>query len=159
MATLKISDLSVGDWVALEGADLKIEHGDIATAFVEEVRKPICVQSILGEDKLVFASAYHLDGYDTIYAKEESLRPIPITPEILEANGFVRNGGVYKWRNEKYLVFVWLMELSHILDVEEMYGLSATKSSRIEVPQLYIHTLQHALRLAGIDRKIVIPKK
>ena len=68
---IKISDLSVGDWVALEGADLKIEHGDIATAFVEEVRKPICVQSILGEDKLVFARAYHLDGYGTIYAKEE----------------------------------------------------------------------------------------
>lgn len=80
MATLKISDLSVGDWVALEAADLKIEHGDIATAFVKEVRKPICVQSILSESKLVFARAYHLDGYGTIYAKEEHLRPIPITP-------------------------------------------------------------------------------
>ena len=77
MATLKISGLSVGDWVALEGADLKIEHGDIATAFVEEVHKPICVQSILGEDKIVFARTYHLEGYGTIYAKEEHLRPSP----------------------------------------------------------------------------------
>lgn len=159
MATLKISDLSVGDWVALEGADLKIEHGDIATAFVEEVRKPICVQSILGEDRSVFARAYHLDGYGMIYTKEEYLRPIPITPEILEANGWKRDGSEYKWSNEKHRVFVWLKKSSYGVDVVEMDKQFATKYSCIEVSQLYVHLLQHALRLAGVDKEIVMPNK
>ena len=151
MATLKISDLSVGDWVAIEGADLTIEHGDIATAFVEEVRKPICVQSILGEDKLVFATAYRLDGYGKIYAKEEHLRPIPITPEILEANGRQLN------EEDEYMEYYG----------DPTSGISHTKGTyhyQLEAPGVsvvcyYVHQLQHALRLAGVDKEIVMPNK
>ena len=146
MATLKISELSVGDWVALEGADLKIEHGDIATAFVEEVRKPICVQSILGEDKLVFARAYHLEGYGTIYAKEEHLRPIPITAEILEKNGFERI------EEDTNSVLYGTSSCS-------IFHTKGTLRYRLETPQASvvcwnIHDLQHALRLAGVDKEI-----
>lgn len=39
MATLKFSDLSVGDWVGFEMANLRIEGDDIATAFVEKIKK------------------------------------------------------------------------------------------------------------------------
>lgn len=150
MATLKISDLSVGDWVALESVDLKIEHGDIATAFVEEVRKPICVQSILGEDKLVFARVYHLDGYGTIYAKEEHLRPIPITPEILEKNGFERSTSQF---NVYHTDKVWISydKTSETWSVT-MYIDDFTSNLHANI--LHIHQLQHALRLAGVDKEI-----
>ena len=164
MATLKISDLSVGDWVALEGADLKIEHGDIATAFVEEVRKPICIQSILGEDKLIFATTYHLDGYGTIYAKEELLRPIPITPEILEANGFekIRENvyfDSYCWTNKKDT----MIEMSHYKEtynvkiVQLVDGLQKDRFCNLDI--LFVHQLQHILRLAGVEKEIIMPKK
>lgn len=151
MATVKISDLSVGDWVALEVADLTIEHGDIATAFVEEVRNPICVQSILGEDKLVFARVCHLDGYGTLYAKEENLRSIPITPEILEANGWQRT------EEDEYMEYYG----------DPTSGIAHTKGTyhyRLEVPDVsavcyFVHQLQHALRLAGVEKEIVMPKK
>lgn len=156
MATLKISDLSVGDWVALEGADLKIEHGDIATAFVEEVRKPICVQSILGEDKLVFARAYHLEGYGTIYAKEEHLHPIPITAEILEKNGFVEHcGGIFRYE------WMWQGESSGITLCsfdEELWFVDLFfkegKDIICNIPTFNVHQLQHILRLAGVDKEI-----
>lgn len=148
MATIKISDLSVGDWVALETADLKIEHGDIATAFVEEVRKPICVQSILGEDKLVFARAYHLDDYGTIYAKEEYLRPIPITPEILEANGIHKT-----YECDEYAVYK-----GEGFSITEYYtDLWSFESRRDRVTIRRVHQLQHALRLAGVEKEIVMP--
>lgn len=163
MATLKISDLSVGDWVALEGADLKIEHGDIATAFVEEVRKPICVQSILGEDKLVFARSSHLDGYGTIYAKEEYLRSIPITPEILEANGW-RNDGMYAiLRIDEHLHLEYYYHEHRLrkwyCGVDEWENHAKVNDITFQAHCYSIHLLQHALRLAGVDKEIVMHNK
>lgn len=141
MATLKISDLSVGDWVRCRqwnGRIQRIAMHDGAT--VEVIIEGDCGQLYM---------------YKQIY----EINPIPITPEILEENGFVRNGGVYKLSDKKHLVFVGLKEFSHFVDVEEMNGQFATKSSRIEVSQLFVHQLQHALRLAGVDKEIVMPKK
>ena len=146
MATLRISDLSVGDWVALEVADLKIEHGDIATAFVEEVRKPICVQSILGEDKLLFARVHHLERYGTIYAKEEHLHPIPITAEILEKNGFTcieEDADTALYGTPSCSIFHTKGTLRYRLDTPQA-----------SVVCWNIHDLQHALRLAGVDKEI-----
>ena len=158
MATLKISDLSVGDWVALEGADLKIEHGDIATAFVEEVRKPICVQSILGEDKIVFAKAYHLEGYGTIYTKEEHLRPIPITAEVLEKNGLV--GHERDADNPERIVLSnhFIMAITYT-DVDwwrvKIYDEEFPAKELFNGIICSVHQLQHALRLAGVDKEIL----
>lgn len=162
MATLKISDLSVGDWVAIDGADLKIEHGDIATAFVKEVRKPICIQSIIGEGELVFARAYHLDGYGTLYAKEEHLRPIPITPEILEANGLCRHE-IDEDNPQQVVLSNHFMLARTYTDVDWWRVLIYDE----EIPSkvlfngivYYVHQLQHALRLAGVDKEIVMPNK
>lgn len=156
MATLKISDLSVGDWVALEAADLSIEHGDIATAFVEEVLKPVCVQSILGDDKLVFARTACLEAYGTIYVKEEMLRPIPITPEILEANGFENMGSglmryEFELREKKYKII--LGSLDEEVWFADFYFLRK-KNIDSNIPLFYIHQLQHILRLAGVEKEI-----
>ena len=164
MATLKISDLSVGDWVELEAADLSIEYGDIATAFVEEVLKPVCVQSILGDDKLVFARTACLEAYGTIYVKEEMLRPIPITPKTLEANGFeTYRKNVYMdtwcWSNNKDT----LIEVSQYADiyyirvVQLVNGIPKDRVCNFGVE--FIHQLQHALRLAGVEKEIVMPNK
>lgn len=157
MATLKISDLSVGDWVALECADLKIEHGDIATAFVEEVRKPIRVQSILGEDKLVFARAYHLEGFGTIYAKEEHLRPIPITAEILEANGWKKGqrGEFYHYLRLDKNSTLYVHASTNGWRVEITYDAAGILRTTHLMPDMNsVHDLQHALRLAGVDKEI-----
>ena len=132
MATLKVSDLSVGDWVKCGQWSGRIQR--IAMHDGETVE--VIIEADLGR-------LYMYKRVDEIY-------PIPITPEILEANGFVKNGGVYKWSNKKHLVFVGLKGFSHSVDIEEM----DTKSSRIEVSQLYAHQLQHALRLAGLDKEI-----
>lgn len=71
----------------------------------------------------------------------EDTKPIPLTPEILEKNGWKHNGiFMDKWIGEKTF-FSWsdrfgaelYLNNYHICDCE------------------YVHTLQHALRLRGFD--------
>ena len=54
-------------------------------------------------------------------------KPIPITPEFLERNGFEK--------------------------VQSLYYL---KSLKIPMPITYVHQLQHALKLCGIEKDITI---
>lgn len=136
MSTLKISALSVGDWVRCgqwNGRTQRIAMHDGET--VEVIIEANCVR-------------LHM------YKRVDEIDPIPITPGKLEANGFVKNGGMYIWSNKKHRVFVCLKGFSHSIDIEEMDEQFGTKSSRIEVSQLYVHLLQHALRLAGVDKEI-----
>lgn len=74
----------------------------------------------------------------------EYLDPIPLTPEILEKNGFI-NGEFYA--------------SSHIEDWQIMSDGShlAARSERgwcIDIPCRYVHELQHALRLCGIEKEM-----
>jgi hypothetical protein len=138
MATLKISDLSVGDWVMVEWPDGERWRGRLTRL------------SVTGGVEVCCANGKH------VRCSLDFLSPIPITAEILEKNGFVKNGGVYLWSNKKHRVFVCLKEFSPYVDIEEMDEQFDTMSSRIEVSQLYAHWLQHALRLAGVDKEITL---
>lgn len=146
MAGIKISDLSVGDWIATVSAQLTIEGDDIATAFVDKVKKPIQIVSVLGDEQLVFGRIEELDGFTTIYLKAEHIEPIPLTPEILEKNGFEENCG--RWYNSEAL-----MEFEQYKD-----GWCRTiNCGEYSVYFIkYVHQLQHALRLAGVEKEIVI---
>lgn len=141
MATLKISDVSVGDWVRCGQWNGRIQRIAMHDGKTVEV--------------IIEGDCGSLYMYKQIY----EINPIPITPEILEANGFVKNGGGYRWNNEEHHVFVLLKESLHYVNVEEMDEEFATEGSRIEVSRLYIHQLQHALRLTGVDKEIVMPNK
>lgn len=151
MTTLKISDLSIGDWIAIETEDLTIEHADCAKAFVKKVLRPICVQSILGEDKFVYARGCCLDREVSYATPKEYLHPIPITPEILKANGWERN------EEDEYMEYYG----------DPTSGIAHTKGTyhyRLESPEAsvvcyFVHQLQHALRLAGVNKEIVMPNK
>ncbi len=135
MATLKISDLSVGDWILINGEPAKA------------LRLTMAGRTIF---KGLSGQIYGSVGDD--------ISPLKLTPEILEANGWEKvSEVVYKWRNEKHRVFVWLNGFSYYIDVEEMGPQFVEKSSRVEVSQLYVHQLQHALRLAGVEKEIVMP--
>lgn len=122
---INIENLSIEDWVLLDGSPFQIIG--INPPYVD----------LLGNgNKLRLYDAY-----------KEELRPIPITPEILEKNG------------------VALAE-----DSDENCGLftcpafSVVKygnSYTFEVPQArvrveHVHELQHTMRLAGINREIEV---
>ena len=142
MATLKISDLSVGDWVQnMNGNYVK-------------------VAGIWQGCNSNYQVDLHHDGVIGTIASC-NIHPIPITAEILEANGFERPDkkvymDTWSWTNkedtmievsmykDKAYIRVARFEDGILRDRDCNFGLN------------YIHQLQHALRLAGVDKEIYL---
>ena len=137
MATLKISDLSVGDWVRYGGIDYQVKSIDGAFERV----------TLIGNKE---------QRDESIYA----LHPILITAEILEKNGWVFHKGSRWWVCEidkDTRANVWLGENGGCrVEVSVMYGELRTWSNYADVKlaNAHIHLLQHALRLAGVEKEI-----
>lgn len=136
MATLKISDLSVGDWVG-------VRCGTKINAFkVEEIRFNNAIH------KYVAILNNKVFGLPTT-----ELHPIPITAEILEANGFVKNGEYDEWN-----IGTWRTPYLLGVSLEQPAVTIKWNCSSIFIAQAKnIHQLQHALRLAGVEKEIVMP--
>lgn len=84
--------------------------------------------------------------------------PIPITPEILEKNGFVNKKGRFmqKGNFDDPPLIMWHLVDDKILghpksQLEIHYG---EKSMHVSLVCIYVHELQHALRLCGIEKEI-----
>ena len=157
MATLKISDLSVGDWVSFDTAHLTVEGGDIATAFVKKVQQPARIKSILGDQELIFVEVETEDDFGTIYLKMEHIRPIPITAEILEKNGFTRGqrGDFYHYLRLDKNRTLYIHASTNGWRTEITYDAAGILRTTHLVPDMNsVHDLQHALRLAGVDKEI-----
>lgn len=143
MATLKISDLSVGDWVY---------HDDIV--FGREIAKIQRLNNDKNSETIgitVYRSdgAFGVVGYIWTSPTQGDLHPIPITPEILEANGWQCN-------EEDECMKYYGDPTSGIAHTKGTYRLETPEAS---VVCYYVHQLQHALRLAGIEKEIIMPKK
>lgn len=150
MATLKISELSVGDWVGIDQAELNMPSDDLATAYIEKLRKPIRIKGISEDSDMVLADIEIVDEWAAIMMKCEHLRPIPITPEILEANGFVKNGEYDEWD-----IGTWKTPFLLGVSLERPAVTIKWNGSSIFIDQAkYVHQLQHALRLAGVNKEI-----
>lgn len=125
MAQVKISDLSVGDWVEWMGERCKVDLPLLNTVFPHAKIYP------------AYTSA--------------TLQPIPITPEILEKNGFVKNGAYNEWNigewDERPFIGV-------SLDRQCLRVKHFSNDIFIEGKELFVHQLQHALRLAGVEKDI-----
>lgn len=140
---MKANELTIGDLVDA-GTRILLEDGNfiIGASKVVELRR----------DYLVIECSEHnaeLKIHD--YA---DVRPIPITPEILEKSGFkLQPTAHYYWGDE----FV-------DIDIEEFTdGLWEVVVWNVEVDMLdckiyisYVHELQHVLELCGIDRLEVV---
>ncbi len=129
MATLKISDLSVGDWVITKDGNVTVD--------------------IISPLEVVV-----MNDYGNLCAcKIEDIEPIPITAEILEKNGFesTTKPNVFTLTHGKLQLYVsneldgWHMSFVNFM--ERLCILQVIRKSNI-------HELQHALRLAGVEKEI-----
>lgn len=106
------------------------------------------------------------DGYICTEHYEDShdyyFEPIPLTPEILEKNGFVETDAVVVgarkmiWESEggRTEITIWM---------DDTMQMDIRKNIYYEDEVWYtlpfactVHELQHALRLCGIDKEIVL---
>lgn len=125
MAEIKISELSVGDWVEIQGVVKRIDY-------------------LYGKDNVCDVPI-------------ELVYPIPLTPEILEKNGFEegkRYDGldVRVFSNGNISVSIPQYAKWNRVRVYDDEGLYELSSAII----YYVHQLQHALRLARVEKEIEI---
>lgn len=126
---LKVTDLMVGDWVMSFGAPHKV----------------------VGIRTDMFEPHIRTDMSDTWYEEgiENLLEPIPLTPEILKKNGLANDPHGCYFKEDEYMALEISVEREGIywtINYNE-YGILKLK---------YVHQLQHALRLCGINKEIVL---
>ena len=127
---MKVEELMIGDWVIIT---LRNKIGKVYRIDEANGKGNGWVAVINGD--------YH----------ETHLEPILLTPEILEKNGFVEwEDKCYRWEYAEGIYinadFTAQEPWAHISN--RCY--SATPVCR------YVHQLQHALRLCGIEKEIVL---
>ena len=135
--TLRAKDPMVGDWVY-------------------NTKKEIC--KVCGVSCFFGESNFHLDNYskenDGGFNLELEVFPIPLTPEILEKNGFdISDGQVMQYH------FIEDGTQYHF-SLRQMYNKEGERDGfsfyAFNVLTLItaVHELQHAIRLCGIDKQI-----
>lgn len=139
---LKISDLSVGDWI----------HHDFYEVDMRVVTIYRDTERIIAESSSGYGVTCHIDHFS----------PSPITPEILEANGW-HNGMYAILRIDEHLHLEYYYHEHRLrkwyCGVDEWENHAKVNDITFQAHCYSVHQLQHALRLAGVDKEIVMPKK
>ena len=120
---MKAVDLMIGDWVGRFFDDKRI---------IEDYRQVDWIRN--GEIGMRYCKVWSIG----------CIEPIPLTPEILEKNGFwvmenVNNGA------EEYIAYATAGLMFHYNRDNDYYFPNTPISWK------YVHELQHALRLCGLD--------
>lgn len=150
---MKANELAVGDW-----------------AFSPEMKQPITIKAILEHNQVIFAQRITNDISNRYLRNCSEIEPIPLTPEILEKNRF-RIDEENKWKTRYAFVDnlektpQTVVQFSFYEDSCSAFSLfecwtkpySCDGENSIHICDLkFVHELQHALRLCGIDKEIVI---
>lgn len=124
---MKAEELMIGDWVLYAGLNPEIPQGAVRVSCLVRDPHELCVN-----DKL------------TTY---QFVKPIPLTPEILELNGFSKDGSqIHRKKNTDYYTDYDIIVNPQVgsMCIEGIDG-NCNRFSRY-----YVHELQHALRLCGL---------
>ena len=78
----------------------------------------------------------------------EYIKPIPITSEILEKNGFSTTKKFRTYYYQKSGVYISVGMWGRIT--------VSSEGNRMNIDCQYIHELQHALRICGIEKEIIL---
>lgn len=127
---LNAKSLMIGDWVMLNG-------------------HPHQVQELL-------VDSVTLQCWPYLY---ENIKPIPLTPEILEENGFAGVGFAILKLDENSLLQYYYHEhrlKKYWFGIDERQNDASVTDVIFQCKCYYVHELQHALRLCGNEKEIVL---
>lgn len=145
---MKTHEWMIGDWVY-------VPHNGNATHYGR-------ITAILPSGTI----EVDLNG-NTVLCSSGSVEPIPLTTEILEKNGFLFDGlqefRIAEWGKDgkkEYSVAVCPIQPSNERWNKDCTGFSVETStssiSYIGKTNVYVHELQHTLRLCGIEKEIIL---
>lgn len=131
-------DIMLGDWLRLRYKHHETGEEIVKDFQVTQLRKMTC-------------STYAWSEEDGNMGKVENLEPIPLTPEILEKNGNSHN---HLWFRIEGCHFSLYKSPDGSYSVEFFDDLEMCYFEVLTIR--FVHELQHALRLCGIDKEIVL---
>lgn len=133
---MKAEELMIGDWVFCTYPSIKKPFR------VEEIRT-------VGDNELKIIISDEM----RLVFQERYIEPISLTPEILEKNGFKKEGSWFIIEDDYYDV-----SIKEITDSIWRVKYCNTEFSAFDsvLHIAFVHELQHALKLCGIDKEIVI---
>ena len=106
----------------------------------------------INADNVAFVSIDGNDGLDEISIDDEIVG-LPITPEIFEKNGFEYENNVgYVYDNYEGIIITCSTFISRLRIIKDLNILYDSQ----DYADIYVHTIQHALRLCGIEKEIVL---
>ena len=138
---MNANELTTDNWVRIK--NLK-----------DPIKRLVCIDEYLG--KVDF-----LDGEDLITTSINNVLPIPLTAEMLEKNGLkVRRRYIWERRDNYCCVKVHIapkMEIEgEIFDEPPILLQVDTATISLNIFVDYVHELQNALRLCGVEKEITI---
>ena len=140
---LKVTDLMVGDWVSCQINSIEVKYVRIASLNKTTMNG---IPTDFIEFNKVMVDMLHGNYYQVDIA---SVHPIPLTPEILKKNGLANDPYGCHFEEDEY------MELEISAEEEGIYWTINYNEYGI-LKLKYVHELQHALRLCGINKEIVV---
>ena len=134
---MKANELMIGDWVLYNG-------------------QPKVVQMIDGYGTTELENEILCNG---MYHNPIEVSPIPLTAEILEKNGFVKmDGDHYRYflayDNNYYVGFESVNYYTDACFCNVTKECSDGTQAQSKCVYKYVHELQHAMRLCGIEKEI-----
>lgn len=146
---MKVEDLMIGDWVNLN-FDVDYKTGNLIYGHVQVAS--INKDGTIDVDCTFDNSKSMQDGWCL-----KLIEPIPLTPEILEKNDIL-----YEKQSFYYVIEdVEDLECTYYIyqTVQEDWAIGVDTGAyncSVFARIKYVHDLQHALKLCGIDKKIVV---
>ena len=128
---MKANELQIGDYVNYRGQNIKV------TSLYDKG----------GSNEVGWSDK------ENVWVNADNVEPIPLTPEILEKNGFEKQGFDGWLLDSKDLswLILWRTDFSSPhLRIDSYSSKRGSFSSAVS----YVHTLQHALHLCGIEKEI-----
>ena len=136
---MKANELMIGDWVMHNDAHKKV--------MVIWYKNNVSLDNPFVDWGSIYSDKFPI----------EEVLPIPLTPEILEKNGFKGDGyAIFTIDESSWLEYYYH---EHRLrkwwsGVDEWQNHANVKDITFQCHCYYVHELQHALRLCGIEKEI-----
>lgn len=96
------------------------------------------------------------------YADKDNIVPIPLTPEILEKNGWKRNGGQYSFTFKPYVgdkveyIGFFIEMFKDVHDMLKHRYFQITHENKVICGCFYVHEIQHLLFGLGINHEMEV---
>lgn len=134
---MKAEELMIGDWVCYRGTNIVVTS----------------IYNKGGSNEVGWSEK------ESVWVNGSNVEPIPLTPEILEKNGFVTKDEQGNWKGYRiYSIFDANKNCTFMLKLYEkdsIYEISLDMAPYY-ITFKYVHQLQHAMKLCGINKEIVL---